>query len=78
MKRDLNKYIKEYREQFENSGNNKGAFYSSDFEQILDISNKDLGNVGAKISNGNLLYSLIDNALISGFMIGYKLGKRSK
>lgn len=64
MKRDLQKYVEDYKRKFYGNEYNGGAFYVSDFYQITDM--------------GTDLFDLIDNALMAGFMVGYKKAKREK
>lgn len=63
MKRDLNKAIEDYKRKFWKRGNRKGILFVSDFLQIDEMSN------GSKAC-------MIDNALMAGFMIGYRFAKR--
>lgn len=62
MNRDLNKYIAEYEHLFRKSKGNRGAFYASDINQIVEISKND--SVVATFK-----------ALRAGFMIGYRAAK---
>ena len=67
--RNIKKAIEDYKKQFwrkENS-HNRGAFYYSDYRQIADLSTK-----------GEILdiSAAIDNALMAGFMIGYRTARR--
>lgn len=61
--RDVNKAIQDYKKQFMYGDSNKGKFYVSDFYQVNEISKGDK-------------YNCIDNALMVGFMVGYRLAKR--
>lgn len=60
MKRDLKKYVIEYEKRFYGLKNGKGAIYSSDLEQLKNIS--------------SCTYDLIGNSLKAGIIIGYRLG----
>jgi len=67
MKRDLEKYIKEYREQFYHRKDGTGAIYPTDVLQIRDY----------LVKRGELTdLDAISYGLEAGFMIGYKYGKR--
>ena len=69
--RDLGKYVADYKSQFMHKDNhNKGALYQSDYTQIYQMSNDPDKTIGGR------LYNAIDNALMAGFMIGYKCAKR--
>lgn len=61
MNRDISKAIADYKKQFIN--NKSGHFYASDFYKIRDISD-------------GTIYDNISNALMAGFMIGYRTAKR--
>lgn len=63
MKRDLNKAIEDYKRKFWKRGEQKGALFASDYQQIWDMSNGDS-------------FHCVDNALMAGFMIGYRCAKR--
>ena len=65
MNRDLQKAIADYKKKFDNNKCRKGIFYASDFYQIKDISNGEY-------------WGSISNALMAGFMIGYRTAKRNK
>ena len=66
--RDLRQYIDEYRREY--SGKNKGVFLLSDYQQILELSRED--------SSGGLYFNLVVNALMAGFMVGYKKAIRDQ
>ena len=67
MKRNVKKHIEEYQKRFVygNEENAKTTFYTSDFEQIREL------------SAGNYFYS-IDNALMFGFMMGVRYAENRK
>lgn len=60
--RDVNKAIQDYKKKFMYGDSNKGKFYVTDYYQVNEISKGDK-------------YNCIDNALMLGFMVGYRLGK---
>ncbi len=69
--RNLAEYIAEY----ENTYDDNDKLYCSDFQQIMDISVKQLKpeqDIGA-----GLAWNLIRNALMAGYMIGYKKAKEN-
>lgn len=57
--RDIKKAITDYRKKFE--GTKRGYFLVTDYLQIKELSEGDI-------------WKCMDNALMSGFMIGYRLG----
>lgn len=59
-------HIKEYNRRYMNDTNttNAGAFYIRDYEKIKELSSDE--------------YTLIDNALKVGFIVGYNKAKREK
>lgn len=65
-RRDIRKTIEEYERMFpvRKDNHNKGAFYMSDFQQLWSISNTQ--------------YECTSNALMAGFMVGYKCAKREQ
>lgn len=56
--------IKQYKGRFlkEGKNDNEGAFFLNDLYDIMDISGGDQ-------------YDLVSNALMAGFMVGYRKGK---
>ena len=60
--RDLKKARGQYEKMREAWPPKKGAFYMSDYYQIRDMSMD--------------IFELMDNALVIGFVIGYKCAKR--
>lgn len=68
MKNRIPKAVQDYQKRFYGADNNEGAFYDSDFLEILEISGG-----GTDI---NTLYKAISNALEAGFMIGYRKAQR--
>lgn len=62
MKRDLKKYVDEYKTRFYGLKSGKGAIYGTDIEQILSMTNNN--------------FDRIANALEVGIIIGYRLGIR--
>ena len=62
MGRDLKKAIADYKKQYERRNGNEAAFYYDDLQQIHDMSADE--------------YDVISNALIAGFMIGYRKAQR--
>lgn len=71
MERNIKQLINEYNQTYLNREDEKGAFYFSDFRQINELSKADS-------MNDEYLYNVIDFALKSGFMIGYKTAKESE
>ena len=65
MKRDLRKSIEAYKKKFYPMQHNSGAFYYNDLKRIYELSNGDL-------------WDAIVNALMAGFMIGYRYAKREQ
>ena len=62
--RSMQKAIDDYKKKFTDSGNhNKGGFWASDMWQIKEISN-------------SKIWECIQNALMAGFMVGYRYGKK--
>lgn len=59
--RNIKRSIDQYKNTFEKKRTKEGAFYSSDIQQIMDMS----------ASN----FDRISNALMAGFMIGYRKGR---
>ena len=74
--RDLKKSIAEYRKKFCKTRTNEGAFYLTDFKQIMDLAQEQARDEGSNI-NG-YYFHLIDNALMAGFMVGYRKGVRDQ
>lgn len=69
--RNIAEYIAEYEKTYDDND----KLYSSDFQQIMDISVKQLKpeqDIGA-----GLAWNLISNALMAGYMIGYKQAKEN-
>ncbi len=62
MKRDLQKYVEEYKSKFYGLRTGKGAIYGSDIDQIFKMVSNDFDRIGY--------------ALEAGFIIGYRLGKK--
>ncbi len=62
MKRDLQKYVEEYKRRFFGSKTGKGAIYGSDIEQIFKMTSN--------------IFDSIAYALEVGIIIGYRLGKK--
>ena len=69
--RNIAEYIAEYEKTYDE---NNDKFYSSDFQQIMDISVKQLKSENP---NSNLSWNLVSNALMAGYMIGYKQAKKN-
>ena len=67
MKRDINKAIQEYKKNYEGRSDGTGAFYMDDLRQIQATAEG--------MSGFDRDYELITNALMAGFMIGYRKGK---
>ena len=67
MTRDIKKAINDYSNRAKNG---RYAFYTSDFEQIMDLA------VANTPNPNNVLYHAIDYALMAGFEIGYRTAKR--
>ena len=67
MKRDLKKAIQEYKKNYEGRSDGAGAFYMDDLRQIQATAEG--------MSGFNRDFELINNALMAGFMIGYRKGK---
>lgn len=63
MKRDISKAIEDYKKQFYDK--NIGALWLSDYIQIKEVSNNDY-------------WDSIANAMMAGFMIGYRTAQRQK
>lgn len=68
MRRDLEKSIEAYEKKFYNATNNTGAFFTSDFYQIKELSTDSRGVAQ--------LWDAIRYALEAGFMVGYRYGKK--
>ena len=66
MERNVTKDIEEYKSEF--LAKNVGKFYADDIFQICEISSGKDGGVN--------LYTHIENALMFGFMVGYRCAKR--
>jgi hypothetical protein len=62
--RNIKRSIEQYKDTFGKKNDNEGAFYLSDVQQLLDMSNSDI--------------ELVSNALRAGFMIGYRKGRKHK
>lgn len=62
MKRSIEKAIADYKKKYFNTLDNAGAFYVSDYYQIMELSQNKV--------------DCIDNALMAGYMIGYRTAKR--
>jgi len=68
-RRNMQKMIDEYKHKFWGKKNHgRGTFYASDFWQIMEIGEREGGGVS----------DYIDNAMMAGFMCGYKLGRRDQ
>lgn len=67
MKRDIAKAIEEYRRKFGQLNGKTGAFYPTDIEQILALS---------EAEGVNRLYRIITDALEAGFIIGCRYQAR--
>lgn len=76
MKRNLKQMVNIY-----DNGNEKDAFYSSDYQQIFKLSieqtdsdrkNRERYGILQTDRISDILYNAIDIALKSGFMIGYQ------
>lgn len=67
MKRDINKAIQEYKKNYEGRSDGTGAFYMDDLRQIQATAEG--------MSGFDRDYELITNALMAGFMIGYRKAK---
>lgn len=70
--RDLRKAVDEYRRRFLR-GNRDGLFYSSDFEQILDMCEGYSCKGWVTMSS---LFDAMQYGLEAGFMIGYRKAVR--
>lgn len=70
MERNLRNYRNEYKKKFGSIMGNKGAFYSTDFEQVIDMVKEDY-----KQPN---IFEVINYAMTIGFMVGYKCAKRER
>jgi len=68
MKRNHEKLIKDYWRLAEKSSSPAAQFYASDLDAVKDIT----------LANGGGLYDLVSNALMSGFMIGRRFGRREE
>ena len=66
MNRDINKLIADYDKLI--AGDNDYLF-TSDMQQILDLVRADHKD------DNNIIFDLVDKAMIVGFMIGYKEGQ---
>ncbi len=68
MERNVRKYINDYNKRFvldgEKKNKNSTTFFRSDYIQIKEMSHD--------------TFSLIDNAVMFGFMVGYNAGKKEK
>lgn len=68
MERNVRKYINDYNKRFvldeEKKNKNSTTFFRSDYIQIKEMSRD--------------TFSLIDNAVMFGFMVGYNAGKKEK
>jgi hypothetical protein len=60
--RNIKRSIDQYKNTFGKTNNTEGAFYLSDYQQILSMSNNN--------------FELVSNALRAGFMIGYRKGRK--
>lgn len=60
--RDIQKAIDDYKKEFCKDGTNRGKFFSTDIQQVIDMSTD--------------VFDLVCNGLNAGFMIGYRLGKK--
>lgn len=67
MKRDINKAIQEYKKNYEGRSDGTGAFYMDDLRQVQATAEG--------MSGFDRDYELITNALMAGFMIGYRKAK---
>lgn len=67
MKRDIAKAIEEYRSKFGLLNNSTGAFYPTDVQQILELS---------EAEGANRQYVIVTNALEAGFIIGCRYQSR--
>lgn len=61
MQRDLKRYVADYQQTFLKKNGRRGAFYMSDVEQIVEMSND--------------LVVAAYCALQAGFMVGYRAAK---
>ena len=68
MKDRIARALQDYKKDFGNSENNKGAFYTCDVKETLEIS-------GIKTVSDELI-NAIWNAMQAGFVIGYRCAKR--
>ena len=69
MKDRVKKAVEDYNRKYMLSANNEGAFYATDINQIVEMTQP-------KGSVTDFTYALIVNALKAGFMIGYRKAQR--
>lgn len=67
-KRSIAKAVEDYNRFTESKGNNTGAFYVSDIEEVKEIATTPMGGVE--------LFTAIGTALEAGFMVGYRTAQR--
>lgn len=69
MRRNMQKMIDEYKRRFEVSGNHgRGQFFVSDILQLIEIGERE----------GGCIIDYIYSAIMAGFMIGYRLGRKDQ
>lgn len=68
MKRDLNKAVSNYKAKYERTNSTESVFYISDIVQIKEMSETRRAS--------ETLLNAIYNALMAGFMIGYRKGQK--
>ena len=69
MTRDLHKAVAEYEKKYFDRSDGKGAFYNSDYQQIVDMAK-------AADEYERIMPEAIWKALEAGFMIGYRTACR--
>ena len=67
-KRSIAKAVEDYNRFTEGKGNNTGAFYISDMQEVKEMATNPMGGVE--------LVTAIETALEAGFMIGYRTARR--
>ena len=65
MKR-IEKAVQDYKARYLKTSHNEGAFYASDYIDVINISG----------GNNATVWDLVNNALRAGFMIGYRKAQR--
>lgn len=68
IRRSIAKAVKDYDRFTESKGNNTGAFWASDIQEVKELATNPMGGVE--------LFTAIVTGLKAGYMIGYRTAQR--